>query len=121
MLLLEAFVVLFASLVMYGLRDVPGAWPLLAPPSGTAIWVLGGTLALVLAILSRSVGSPAGYVAGSVVQVPVLALALWVPMMLLAGGIFVALWIASLRVGGRIDRERAAYDAEHPETAPTAD
>jgi len=48
----------------------------------------------------------------------VIACGFAVPLMFLVGGIFVVLWIVSLRLGGRIDRERAAYDAEHPETAP---
>ncbi len=48
-----------------------------------------------------------------------LALGLVVPMMFLVGGLFVVLWIVSIRLGGRIDRERAAYDAEHPRPRPT--
>jgi hypothetical protein len=38
--------------------------------------------------------------------------------MFLAGGIFAVLWVAALRLGDRIDSERARYDAAHPETAP---
>lgn len=118
-LLLEAFLVLFATLVAYGLRTVPYAWPdRMQVPSGPAIWIVGGTLMVVLILLSRMVGGPGGYVAGSVVQLPVIACGFAVPLMFLVGGIFVVLWIVSLRLGGRIDRERAAYDAEHPETAP---
>jgi hypothetical protein len=45
---------------------------------------------------------------------------LLVPMMYLVGGIFVVLWIYALRLGSRVDRERAEYDAAHPETAPNA-
>ena len=47
-----------------------------------------------------------------------LGFGLVVPMMFVVGGIFVVLWFVALRLGGRIDRERAAYDAEHPDTAP---
>lgn len=118
-LLLEAFLVVFATLVAYGLRDVPySRGPLELP--GVSVWVVGGALALVLVVLSRAVGTPGGYVGGSVAQVPVLGLGLVVPMMFVVGGIFVALWIVSLRLGSRIDRERAEYDATHPETAPNA-
>lgn len=118
-LLLEAFLILFATLVAYGLRTVPYAWPdRLQVPSGAAIWIVGGTLIVVLILLSRMVGGPGGYVAGSVVQLPVIACGFAVPLMFLVGGIFVVLWFVSLRLGGRIDRERAEYDAEHPETAP---
>jgi len=63
-------------------------------------------------------GTPGGYVAGSVAQVPVLAMGLVLTMMWVVGIIFVIMWIVSLRLGARIDRERAAYDAEHPEPAP---
>ena len=35
-------------------------------------------------------------------------------MMFVVGGIFVILWWVALRLGGRIDRERAEYDAAHP-------
>jgi len=117
-LLLEAFVVVFATLVAYGLRGIPYSRGPLELPSAASIWLVGGVLALVLVVLSRAVGTPGGYVAGSVVQVPVLGLGLVVPMMFVVGGIFVVLWVVSLRLGGRIDRERAAYDAEHPDTAP---
>ncbi len=120
-LVLEAFVVVFATLAAYGLRDVPYSRGPLELPSASSIWLVGGVLALVLLVLSRTVGTPGGYVGGSVVQVPVLAFGLVVPMMYVVGGIFVVLWIVSIRLGGRIDRERAAYDAEHPETAPNAD
>lgn len=119
-LLLEAFLVVFATLVAYGLRDVPYSRGPLELPTPATIWVVGGALFLVLVVLSRTVGTPGGYVGGSVVQVPVLGFGLVVPMMFVVGGIFVALWVVSLRLGGRIDRERAAYDAEHPETAPNA-
>lgn len=117
-LALEAFLVLFVTLVAYGLRTVPSVWPFFAPPSAAVIWTVGIVLMVVLLALSRLVTQSGGYLAGSLVQVPVLATGLAVPMMFLAGGIFIVLWVVSLRLGGRIDRERAAYDAAHPETAP---
>lgn len=119
-LLLEAFVLLFATLVAYGLRSVPEVWPGGAAPPAATIWWAGGVFVVVLVVLSRMVGSPGGYVAGSLVQIPVLATGFAIPMMVVVGGTFAVLWVVSLRLGGRIDRERAAYDAEHPETAPNA-
>ncbi|AEE45625.1 DUF4233 domain-containing protein [Cellulomonas fimi] len=104
MLILEAFVVLFATLVAYGLR--------VAEPA--LVWGVGGGLAVLLLVLSGWVGRPGGYVAGSVAQALVLAGGFVVPMMFVIGGVFVALWVFSLRVGGRIDRERAEWDAAHP-------
>lgn len=104
MLILEAFVVLFATLVAFGLR--------VAEPA--LVWAVGGGLAVLLLVLSGWVGRPGGYVAGSVAQGLVLAGGFVVPMMFVIGGVFVALWVFSLRVGGRIDRERAEWDAAHP-------
>lgn len=119
-LLLEVFLVLFATLAVWSLRDSEFGRGPLQIESGAAVWVLGGVLAVVLAILSRAQGSAAGRAAGSVAQIPVLAMGLLVPMMYLVGGIFVVLWIYALRLGARVDRERAEYDAAHPETAPNA-
>ena len=103
-LVLEAVLVFFATLVAYGLR--------LAPSS--SVWLVGGALSVLLILLSGFVSRPGGYVAGSVAQVLVLAAGFWVPTMFVVGGIFVILWWVALRLGGRIDRERAEYDAAHP-------
>ena len=103
-LVLEAVLVFFATLVAYGLRLAPTA----------TIWWVGGALALLLILLSGFVSRPGGYVAGSVAQVLVLAGGFWVPMMFVIGAIFVVLWVVALRLGGRIDRERAEYDEAHP-------
>jgi hypothetical protein len=117
-LMLEVFLVIFATLAVWGLRDSEFGRGPLQIESGAVIWTLGGVLALVLVILSRAQGSAAGRAAGTAAQVPVLAMGLLVPMMFLVGGVFVVLWVYALRLGARVDRERAAYDAEHPETAP---
>ncbi len=105
---LEAFLVLFATLVAFGLR--------VADP--VAVWTVGGALAVVLLLLSGMLRSPGGYVAGSVVQVLVVAFGVLVPMMYALGGIFVVLWVVALRLGSRIDRERAEFDATNPDAVP---
>lgn len=115
---LEAFAVLFAALALHGLRDSVYERGPLVLGSTAALWTVAGVLFVVLVVLSRLVARPGGYVAGSVAQVPVLAMGLLLPMMFVVGGVFVAMWVVSLRLGGRIDRERAEYDAAHPETAP---
>ncbi|MFS0703180.1 DUF4233 domain-containing protein [Cellulomonas sp. 179-A 9B4 NHS] len=109
-LILEALLVFFATLVAYGLRAAPPA----------TVWTLGGVTALVLLLVAGYVGRPGGYVAGSAAQVAVLAFGVLVPMMFVVGGLFVVLWVVSLRLGGRIDRERAEYDAAHPDAVPPA-
>lgn len=103
-LILEAVLVFFATLVAYGLR--------LADP--VSIWWVGGSLSVVLILLSGLMSRPGGYLAGSIAQVLVVAGGIFVPMMFAIGGLFVVLWIVALRLGGKIDRERAQYDAAHP-------
>ena len=103
-LVLEAVLVFFATLVAYGLRlDDPAS-----------IWWVGGSLSVVLIVLSGLMSRPGGYLAGSIAQVLVLAGGIFVPTMFVIGGIFVVLWVVALRLGGRIDRERAEYDAANP-------
>ncbi|MBO0900747.1 DUF4233 domain-containing protein [Cellulomonas sp. zg-ZUI222] len=104
-LVLEALLVFFATLVAHGLRVAPTA----------TVWALGGITALILLLLAGYVGRPGGYVAGTVAQVAVLSFGVLVPMMFVIGGVFVVLWAVSLWLGARIDRERAEYDAAHPE------
>lgn len=110
MLVLEAVVVLFATLTASRLIDVPTA----------TVWIIGGVLALVLVVLSRTVTAPGGYIAGSVVQLPVLAISIVIPLMIPVAVVFIALWVVSLWLGAKIDRERAEYDAAHPDEAPNA-
>ena len=70
---LEAFAVLFAALALYGLRDSAYERGPLVLGTTAALWTVTGVLFLVLVVLSRMVARPGGYLAGSVVQVPVLA------------------------------------------------
>lgn len=94
---LEAFVVLFATLAAFGLR---------VAPAGT-VWLVGGSLALAMLLVAGMLRWPAGYWAGSALQLPMLVVGVAVREMLLVGAIFVVLWVVALRLGGRIDRERA--------------
>ena len=103
-LILEAVVVFFATLVAFGLRAAPT----------TTVWLVGLGLSVLLILLSGFVGRPGGYAAGWVGQVLVVAGGIWVPMMFVVGAIFVILWWVAVSLGGRIDRERAEYDAAHP-------
>lgn len=101
MLTLEAFVVFFATLAVHGLR--------LAPPS--VVWTVGLSLTAAFLVVAGLLRWPGGYVAGSVLQVLVLAGGVLLveirDVALVVGVVFAALWVASLRLGGRIDRERA--------------
>jgi len=116
-LVLEALVVTFATLGAYGLRAAPAA----------VVWSVGGGLALVTMLLPATLRRPGGYLAGTVVQGLVLAggvVLLAAPVdaggflagtTLAVGAIFAALWVVALRLGGRIDREKAEWDAAHPD------
>lgn len=100
-LVLEAFVVGFAALVAFGLRAAPAS----------TVWGVGAGLGLALVIAAGLLRWRAGIVLGSVLQLAVLAIGVVVPMMFVVGGIFALLWVIALRLGGRIDRERAARGA----------
>ncbi|GAA3812386.1 DUF4233 domain-containing protein [Cellulomonas soli] len=111
-LVLEAFVVLFATLVVHGLRTYPTG----------PVWAVGGGLVVLLLVASGWVGRPGGYVVGWVLQGWLLAASLLAPagardLTVITVVVFVALWAVALRLGGRIDRERAEYDAAHPADA----
>lgn len=103
-LVLEAVVVVFATLVGHGLRVAPTG----------VVWTAGGVLAVTLVLLSGLVRRPGGYAAGTVAQVAVLACGMVVTMMFAVGGVFAVMWFVALRLGGRIDRERAEWDVAHP-------
>lgn len=107
-LVLEGVLVLFAALAAYGLESVDRG----------VLWPVAGALFVVLVLLSRLVTAPGGYVAGSVAQLLVVACGLAIPLMYALGVLFAVLWFVSLRLGARIDRERAAFDAAHPDQTP---
>ena len=105
-LALEAFVAIFAMLLLWGLGragevDAP-AW---------LVW--GGGIPFVLA-LGYATGQQRkrwGRWLGWALQAPLLAAGLVEPAIAIMGVIFLGLWITALRLGGRIDRERAERDA----------
>ena len=99
----EAFIVLFAGLVVYGLQLV----------SPRALVVGGVVLALWAVVAGALVRrGAAGYVLGSMFQLVLVATGIIVPMMFILGGVFAVLWLICLRVGGQIDRERVAREAD---------
>lgn len=106
-LALEAFVVLFAALAAYGLRAVE---PMVILGVG-----LGGFLLCILA--AGMLRSMVGYVLGWLIQAGLIVAGLLIPELrvhLLAVAVaFTVIWVVSLRVGARIDVERAErYEGE---------
>lgn len=104
MLILEIFVVLFGGVTAIGLR--------LASPG--VIWTVTGVgmaFCLIAAIAIRK--SPnVGLVLGSIAQAVVLAMGIWMPVSLVVGITFLALWVASIYWGSKLDREREVRRVE---------
>lgn len=105
MLGFEGLVVVFAALVAMAQSSLGRE---------QSLW-LGGALAAACFLTAGLLWTPVGGVLGWVLQVLLIATGIWVPMMFFIGAVFTALWVTALRVGGRIDREKAAY----PEAAGT--
>ncbi len=108
-LALQAFTALFATLTVFGLAKGDA---LSDHPFGLIVWmVIGGLALMLLLLLAAGVQQrPWGRWLGWILQVPMLAAGFVVPAIAVMGAIFVALWIMALRLGGRIDRERAERD-----------
>ncbi len=104
-LVAEALVVGFATLVA---KDLSGL-------TQTQALVGGAGLALLCLVAAGLLRSRLGYLLGWVVQVLMIASAIWVPLMLFLGLAFAGLWVAVLVQGSKADaltarRERAARE-----------
>lgn len=95
--------VLFAALVVLGLR--------LVDPAPLAVG--SGALGLSLILAAGLQGRPGGLVVGSVLQAPLPLAGLWLgePILVVVGLLFAVLWVVAVRLGARIDRERAQWAA----------
>lgn len=111
-LVVEAFVVFFAVLVAHQL----------SADSRATTWAIGMGIAIALvgaaSMLRRT---PWAYVAGMVLQIPVILMGLIVPMMWWLGLAFAVLYIYGVYKGHTLDAEKDAIDArwyaEHGEGA----
>lgn len=73
------------------------------------IWAAGAGLAVAFAAASGAQGRPGGTAIGWLLQVPLLAGGFLSLPVGVVGAMFVLVWAAGLRLGGRIDRERAEF------------
>ena len=106
-LVLEAFLVLFATLAVFGLqRDELSPAIIL-----TGGLVLSAALIGTCAILSK----PAGPVIGWILQLVIIATGFLQPEMFLVGAVFAATWWYGLKTGMRLDRENRVRDREQAE------
>ncbi|GAA1354422.1 hypothetical protein GCM10009636_20370 [Arthrobacter koreensis] len=104
---LEAFVVLFGTLAVFGLqRDRVAPAAILA--GGI---ILAAALVLTCALLSK----PAGPAIGWILQLAIIATGFLEPMMFLVGALFAGTWWYGLRAGARLDRENRQRDREQAE------
>lgn len=95
----ESVVVFFATLVAFGLEVYPDP---------VVIWITGISLSVILMLFPAVLGKPFTYVIGWALQLIVLALGVWVPLMYLLGGVFLVMWAWGMIAGGTIDKARAA-------------
>ena len=107
-LVLEAIVVFFVALTVYGLDLLP---------AGLA---LGGGAALILLLVldARLVRSAAGIWLGWALQLALILLGLVTPVMWFVGAGFAALWAFCFVKGRQLDRAKADYLAAHPSPPP---
>jgi hypothetical protein len=106
-LLLEAVLLFFVTLVLFGLKTL------------TPAVAFGGGAAFVVVILLTIALTrwPVGVAIGFVIQAGLIALGLLNPVMYVVGAGFAALWIWCFVRGRQIDRKRREFLAAHPETA----
>ncbi|MDN4483759.1 DUF4233 domain-containing protein [Demequina lignilytica] len=103
---LQAFAAIFAILLLWGLGR---AGEVAAP--AWLVWGCGLPFVLALGYAAGQQRKGWGRWLGWALQAPMLAAGLVEPAIALIGVIFLGLWIMALRLGGRIDRERAERDA----------
>jgi hypothetical protein len=105
-LVLEAFVLFFASLTMFGLKVFEPALPawFALPAGAVAILIVLATTAVLR--------YPWGVAIGWVLQAGLIALGILTPFMFVVGAGFALLWIYCFTRGRRIDRHRDAIPTE---------
>lgn len=106
-LLLEAFVAFFGTLVVFGLKrgEVPPA----------IILSVGIALSIVLVLTCAVLSKPWGIGLGWGLQIVLILTGLAEPTMFIVGILFAICWWYGIRTGIRIDREVAQRDREQAE------
>jgi cell division protein FtsW (lipid II flippase) len=115
---LEAAMMFFASLVVFGLDRLDPDWLAL---------VYGAVFIVVLVIAAALQRYTWGVWFGAVLQLAIIATGLLEPMKFLVGAAFLALWVYSYERGPQIDRQKAAWlgaqasGTPSPATSPEGD
>ena len=113
-LLLEAFVMFFATLAVFGLRR--GEFP------PAVILGVGIALCVVMIVACAFLTRPWGIGLGWILQLVLILSGIFEPAMFLVGALVAAAWWYGIRTGIRLDREagerareQAAWEAAHPD------
>ena len=97
-LVFESLVIFFATLVATDLSEL----------DDVTVWSIGGAAALACLLLAGLLRFRWAYVAGSAMQVLVVAGGLVVPVMFLLGVVFAGLWFLALYLGRKVERAQGA-------------
>ena len=102
LMVFEAGVVFFAMLVAFGLKVA----------DGPTVWAIGLSLTFLLMVTPAILGKKFSYIWGWFLQLVVVSLGIWVPLMYVLGAIFVCLWAWAMIAGGTIDKARAVLERQ---------
>jgi len=108
---LEAAMMFFASMVVFGLDRLDPDWLAL---------VYGALFIVVLSLVAGVQRWPWGVWTGAVLQLAIIATGFLEPMMFLVGAAFTALWVYCFVRGRQIDTAKAAWLAERAASEPAA-
>lgn len=118
-LLLEAFVMFFATLAVFGLRR--GEFP------PALILGVGIALSVLMVVACAFLTKPWGVALGWILQLVLVLTGIFEPAMYLVGALFAIAWWYGIRTGIRLDREaaqrereQAEWEAAHPDEATGA-
>ncbi len=103
-LVFEALVLFFATLVALDLSDVGHA----------TLWSVGGGGAVLCLVLAGLLRHRWAYAVASSLQVALVASGLVVPAMYFLGLVFAGLWFLALHLGRNVERVRAAAGSATP-------
>nr|WP_255633018.1 DUF4233 domain-containing protein [Demequina sp. TTPB684] len=101
-LLLESLATFFATLVTWGLGRAE-----VVDVSAGAVWFSGSALAAGFAFASGRANTKWGRILGWALHAPLIAGAVWVPAIAFVGIMFLGIYALGVRLGTRIDAERA--------------
>ncbi|TPW70155.1 DUF4233 domain-containing protein [Schumannella sp. 10F1B-5-1] len=108
-LVLEAVMLIFATLALFGLRSLP---------AGVALGGGAAFIVVLLIVASQTRHKWAEYL-GWALQVALLACGFLDPSMFIVGAIFVGIWIWCFVKARRIERAQAQHNSIHPSRKDT--